>query len=520
MLVLLLPTLLSAQAAQTWRAAGLDGNVVALPGGCNSTWYDPEVFIYPDGNRGFLAQGGMSNPCTANVGLDSLFRAKHDSASLTWQLPAANSCPTLVGAYASTACPGQGFFAPHQPLASPAIAQVGNKYYMAFSGGNGDFRKGHVFWASSNDGVNWTTFKWNPKPAEYNWKPLIYPKYGDFCDKFGIPQLTLTYDPSTEYGPEGTFYIHFNYIHRTGELDAYTFRFRYSNANGFGWGGGTQVCLNSGPRGTPCTWVDHSGAMVFDYDGQPAEPNDPLLTRGGGNKRNIGYGGGSLAWDPSHGCWLRVFSGAGLQWQTSTSLSSGVWSAPRAIDMTRFHDQMEARYPSYVQNEIYYGGAWWGQIGSRTGMWLFQPADYRECAGVFTGLGIFTVGLDFSSPPLDFYTVAPCRVLDTRTDGGPLVSGQPRSISVAGKCGIPMDAGAVSLNVIAVDPSSGGHITLYPGDAVLPPTTTVSFNSGITRTNNALIALASNGTGNLAGYSSLETGGQVDIVVDVNGYFK
>lgn len=517
-LVLLLPVSLLAQPGQTWRATSLDGGVIALPGGCSSTWYDPETLVYPDGNRGFLAQAGMASPCTANVGLDSLFSARHNGT--TWQVPAANSCPSLVGTYASTACPGQGFFAPYQPLASPAIARVGTRYYMAFSGGNGDYRKGHIFWASSNDGVNWTTFKWNPKPEGYAWKPLIYPKYGDFCEKFGIPQITLIYDPSTEHGPEGSFYIQFNYIHRTGELDTYTFRFRYSSANGFGWGGGMQACLNSGARGTPCSWADHSGAMVFDYDGQPAEPNDPLLMRGGGNKRNFGYGGGSVAWDPYHGYWLRVFNGVALQWQTSTSLSSGIWSAPKLVDMTRFHEQVKALYPSYLQNEVYYGGLWWGRIGSRTGMWLFQPADHRGCANVFTGLGIFTVALDLSSPPLDFYTLAPCRILDTRTDGGPLVPGQPRPIVVAGKCGVPLDAGAVSLNVTAITPSSNGDISLYPGDTVLPSATALSFAPDTNRANNAIIALASNGTGTITGYSLLESGGQVEIVVDVNGYFK
>jgi hypothetical protein len=519
-LALLLPISHSALATQAWHAAGLEGSVVTLPGGCTTTWYDPEAFAYPDGSHGFLAQGAMANPCTANVGLDSLFRAKYDSASLSWQLPAANSCPTLTGIYSSAACPGQEFFAPNQPLASPAIVRVGTKYYMAFSGGNGDYRKGHVFWASSNDGVNWTTFKWDPKPAGYSWRPLIYPKYGDFCETFGIPQLTLSYDPSTEYGPQGAFYIHFNYLHRTGEFDTYAIRFRYSDANGFGFGGGTQICLNSGPRGIPCMWVDHSGVMVFDYDGQPAEPNDPVLARGGGNKRNFGYGAGSLAWDPSHGNWLRVFLGSGLQWQTSTSLSSGIWSAPKAVEMTPFHDQVKALYPSYVQNEVYYGGLWWGKVGSRTGMWLFQPADYRGCSSVFRGLGIFTVALDFSSSPLDFYTVVPCRVLDTRTDGGSLIPGQPRSIAVAGKCDIPADAGAVSLNLTAIAPISGGYITLYPGGAVLPPTTTISFDSGKTQANNAIIALANDGTGSLAGQAVLESGSQIDIVVDINGYFK
>lgn len=383
-------------AAQTWRAGALSGPTLALPGGCGATWYDPDVYVFPDGQRGFLTQAGLTNPCTANVPLDSLYHAKFNGTA--WQLPAANSCPTVRGAYATTACPTQEFFAPHQPLASPAVVKVAGKYYMAFSGGNADFRKGHIFWATSTDGVAWTIFKWDPKPPGYAWRPLIYPKYGDFCGLFGIPQLELTYDPSTEYGAQGTFYLHFNYHHRTGELDTYTFRFKYSNANGFGLGGGTQVCVNNGPRGTPCTWVNHSGNMVFDYDGQPADPGDPLLVRYNSNQNNFDYGSGSIVWDPSHNNWLRVLTifDNNLRWQTATSLSSGVWTAPQIVDMSGFDSGMLARHSTYNASERYYGGLWWGTIGTRTGMWLFQPADYANCGSYFTGLGIAAVALNFN----------------------------------------------------------------------------------------------------------------------------
>ena len=385
----------------TWRTAGLLGTVLQMspPGTCAATWYDPEPFVLPDGNRAFLAQGGQANSCTANVGLDSLFSA-HTATTGAWQLPAAGSCPRLVGHYAGFSCPTQEFFAPYQPLASPAIAKVGSRYYMAFSGGNADYRKGHIFWAYSDNGLNWVTFKWDPKPMGYNWRPLIYPNYGDFCERFGLTQVSLTYDPSTEYGPEGTFYLHTAYVHRTDSTrDTYTFRFRYSSAFAFGIGTGMQVCLNSGPPGTPCAWANHSGAMVFDYDGQPAQGTDPVLVKSGGNVNNFARWGGSIVWDPSHNYWLRVFRpllNSPLQWQSTTSLSSGIWSTPQTVDMTQFHQQVLASHPNYVQGEVYYGGLWWGRIGSRTGMWLYQPADYRGCSGPFTGLGIFIVALNFS----------------------------------------------------------------------------------------------------------------------------
>lgn len=401
--ILLLGALLLATplSAQTWHAAGLVGNVLALPGGCASTWYDPEAFLFSDGNRGFLAQGGIGgNDCTAGVGLDSIYRAKHDSSTLTWQLPTPDGCPAVLGTYTNASCPGNEFFAPLQPLASPAVAKVGNKYFMAFSGGNADIRKGHIFWATSNDGSNWTIFKWNPKPPDFAWKPLIYPKLGDVCERFGVAHVQLTYDPGTEYGPEGTFYLHFDYLHSplraNGELDTYTFRFNYSSANGFGLGGGTQICINSGPRGTTCNWANHSGKMVFDYDNQPPELGDPLLGRFAGNVQNFDHAGGSIVWDPSHNNWLRVFKqfDANHWWQSTTSLSSGTWSAPQMVDMVNFHNQVKARHPSY-NNDTTYGGLWWGRVGTRTGMWFLAPADYTNCNSPFLGLGIFTVALNF-----------------------------------------------------------------------------------------------------------------------------
>lgn len=384
-----------AGAQLNWRTAGLVGDVLALPStGCSSgssTWYDPEAYFFPDGARGFLAQGVQPNPCTP---FDALYLAKFNPSTLAWQLPAANTCPTLAGRYADFACPDLPTLAPYQPLASPAITKVGSRYYMAFSGGNGDLRKGHVFWAYSDDGFTWNPLKWDPKPTGFNWKPLIYPLYGDVCKKiFGISQLTLNYDAS-----DGMFYLHLQYLHGdNGAGDSYIFRFPYSSANGFGLGGPMQVCINHGGFGTACTWQSHSGEMVFDYDGHPPVGSDPLLSKYQGDVQNFPAGAGSIAWDPSHGDWLRVYTQVDglLHWQTSTSLASGLWSNPGSVEMTSFNSQVKARYPSANVSAAAYGGLFWGTIGTRTGMWLFQPADYLGC-GPFQGVGIFTVAINYN----------------------------------------------------------------------------------------------------------------------------
>jgi hypothetical protein len=119
--------------------------------------------------------------------------------------------------------------------------------------------------------------------------------------------------------------------------------------------------------------------------------------------------------------------------------------------------------------------------------------------------------------PTDFYTLPPCRLLDTRLSdgpgGGPAVSAAGRRTVVAGgRCGIPTGAKAVSLNVTVVAPTAPGNLSLFPG---IP---TISFARGETRANNAVASLSSSGSGTLVLRSSSTA--SLHVVVDVNGYFE
>jgi hypothetical protein len=128
-------------------------------------------------------------------------------------------------------------------------------------------------------------------------------------------------------------------------------------------------------------------------------------------------------------------------------------------------------------------------------------------------------------PPTDFYTVTPCRLVDTRNPdsptGGPaLAASSIRSFPVTGGvCGIPSTASAVSVNLTAVGAAAPGHLILYPGDAVNSPlVSNVNFTTGVTRANNAVVPLATDGTGAI----KVKNGsvGAVHFVLDVNGYFQ
>lgn len=133
-------------------------------------------------------------------------------------------------------------------------------------------------------------------------------------------------------------------------------------------------------------------------------------------------------------------------------------------------------------------------------------------AGGLTAVG--TVSVDVIGNGGDCYqTVTPCRIYDSR-DSEPLTSGTPRDIQIADLCAIPPSATAVSLNVTAVDPSAGGHLTVYPGTTE-PDTSTLNFGPGQTRANNAIASLLG---GILRVKASMVGGATVDVVIDVNGY--
>ena len=115
--------------------------------------------------------------------------------------------------------------------------------------------------------------------------------------------------------------------------------------------------------------------------------------------------------------------------------------------------------------------------------------------------------------------MTPCRVLDTRPSTA-LVSGVIRFVQIAGLCGVPPTAKAVSLNVTAVGPTESGFVTLWPADLVQPQTSVVNLTVGKTRTNNAILSLATDGSGGLAAVAFLGGSGTVHLILDVNGYFE
>jgi hypothetical protein len=156
---------------------------------------------------------------------------------------------------------------------------------------------------------------------------------------------------------------------------------------------------------------------------------------------------------------------------------------------------------------------------------LVQGGVEVRRAVVFAGLAVL-VALVFAGPltaqgATSFYTVSPCRVLDTRDPAGPfggpaLTPGTIRVLNLAGRCGLSTGASAVSANVTIVSPTSGGYLLLYPAGGVAPPTSTLNYAAGQVRANNAILPLGADGAVTVL---TGQPGGSLHVLVDVNGYF-
>lgn len=118
-----------------------------------------------------------------------------------------------------------------------------------------------------------------------------------------------------------------------------------------------------------------------------------------------------------------------------------------------------------------------------------------------------------------FYTLTPCRILDTRDPamGGPaLASGATRVFQIANQCNVPPTAKSVSVNITVTQPTAPGHLILFPGGTP-PGVSNINFRAGQTRANNGIVPLSATGT---LSVTDGQSSGTTHFILDVNGYFQ
>ncbi len=118
-------------------------------------------------------------------------------------------------------------------------------------------------------------------------------------------------------------------------------------------------------------------------------------------------------------------------------------------------------------------------------------------------------------PGSRFTALTPARLADTRSGlGGStrLAAGGVLRLQVTGRGGVPADASSAVLNVVAVDPSAGGFLTVYPCSAAVPQVSVLNFAGGQAVANSTIATLSANGEVCVFAHAAS------DVIVDVTGW--
>jgi hypothetical protein len=114
---------------------------------------------------------------------------------------------------------------------------------------------------------------------------------------------------------------------------------------------------------------------------------------------------------------------------------------------------------------------------------------------------------------LSLYTVAPCRVLDSRLPAGSPPFSTTRDVNVtASPCGVPATAQAFVFNATVVPPGFLGYITMWPQGQTQPLAATLNAYDGAITNNMAIVPTT---TGSISVFPSAPT----HLVLDLFGYF-
>ena len=146
------------------------------------------------------------------------------------------------------------------------------------------------------------------------------------------------------------------------------------------------------------------------------------------------------------------------------------------------------------------------------------------------GLGLNTLG--DSQADLVYTPVTPCRIIDTRSAGGTLSPGVPRSFKVTGdttaqggaNCGIPFGpATSAMINFVAVSPTGKGNMQITPYGQAMPTASFINFSNtaGTNLANGLAVALCNPSAATCTNDITIQANvSAVDLVADVQGYYQ
>jgi hypothetical protein len=110
--------------------------------------------------------------------------------------------------------------------------------------------------------------------------------------------------------------------------------------------------------------------------------------------------------------------------------------------------------------------------------------------------------------------LSPQRLVDTRSNGGPIPANASRCFAVAGQAGIPADAAGALLNVTAVGQSGRGWLTVFPNGQPVPSTSSLNYDNVEYAIANGVVARIGAG-----GQVCVQAGSaSSNVILDASGY--
>jgi hypothetical protein len=121
-----------------------------------------------------------------------------------------------------------------------------------------------------------------------------------------------------------------------------------------------------------------------------------------------------------------------------------------------------------------------------------------------------------------FTPIIPNRLVDTRADPAYHIGAQtrlgdqhdPRTLTVAGTGGVPLNATAIIANVTVVSPDAASHLDVWPSGTPHPNASNLNYAPAQTVANLVVVKVSADGKIDL-----VNANGSVDVIVDVVGYF-
>ncbi len=149
------------------------------------------------------------------------------------------------------------------------------------------------------------------------------------------------------------------------------------------------------------------------------------------------------------------------------------------------------------------------------------PAGTNEAVSVYASdttnvvIDVYGYFAPASQSSMQFYPLAPCRVVDTRQSGQPLPGGQEADFPVLESPCIPtgLQPEAYSMNFTAIPPGALNSLTVWPTGQQRPLVVTLTDPIGTIVSDAGIIAAGLNGA------ISVFPSGDTHLVIDINGYF-